>query len=94
MVLDVEAAGEGGTTLTGAAQPYNGSGKHEAYSADSFCCPDLSLAVAANLRRRSFVDAARTRQKSFKPAPLLRQCSLAAAAVLRQNIVEACGERR
>jgi hypothetical protein len=93
-LVKVEAAGGVGATLTSAAQPYNGSGKHEAYSADSFCCPDSSLAVAANLRRRSFVDAALLRQVSFKPAPLLRQCSLAAAAVVRQNIVEACGERR
>jgi hypothetical protein len=58
------------------------------------CFVEISLAVAANLRRRSFVDAALLRQESFKPAPLLRQCSLAAAAVVWQNIVEGCGERR
>jgi hypothetical protein len=55
---------------------------------------EISLTVAAILRRRSFADAALLRQKSFKPAPLLRQRSWVAAAVLRQNLVEACGERR
>ncbi len=36
--------------MTNTAQPYNGSGKHEAYSADSFCCPDSSLAVSLKYR--------------------------------------------
>jgi hypothetical protein len=91
--------------LTSAAQPYNGSGKHEGrrclhplqlllpgFIVGRFV--EISLTVAAILRRRSFADAALLRQKSFKPAPLLRQRSWVAAAVLRQNLVEACGERR
>ena len=36
--------------MTSAAQPYNASGKHEAHSADSFCCPDSSLAVSLKYR--------------------------------------------
>ena len=49
-IVKVEAAGGGGTTLTSAVEPYNGSGKHEACSADSFCCPDSSLAASLKYR--------------------------------------------
>ena len=65
----MEAAGGGGTTLTSAAQPYNGSGKHEGrrclhplqlllpgFIVGRFV--EISLAIAAILRRWSFVDAA------------------------------------